>query len=641
MTTAVSAVSDDELALGSSSGSRTAFEALYERHHRGVYDLACRMLRDEDAAADVVQTTFTNAWVNLQKRRVSGNVRAWLYAIARNAAINELRRGRRRVPLDESIDSQRVPYADLDRDRMPDPEQALLDNEVAQLVWDSAAALNPREYSLLDLHLRRGFTAEEMAGSLGMTRGNVHTMLFRLRRSLEESVTGLLLARRGRDDCPELDALLANRDSAILTVETRRLIANHLEGCARCQESRRRFVSPAEIFAGLALIPMPETSRIAIWQAIAGAVAAGGAGLGLVTHGAQEGVRWLLQGLRNVYAIAAGSAAVAVVVIVAAILLSSGGGVEDPSDVRSSTHEIGVPSTERVVVVTWTPQDVDGYSVSWSRAEEALPDTLRDLPGDASRAQSAALADGSWYFHLRTEDGGKWTSTVHLGPFVIRGKPAATPAPSPTPRVERPSPSPAVAAAAQAPAGQAPAGTPTAAPVTAPPPAVVAPAPAPTSVPAPAPTPSPVPQPVVLTAIIDIKPGEGENSVNSNGRQVIGVALISTESLSATQVNVATVLFAGAPAIRSAMRDVNADGTADLVMHFESEATSLNGQGSAACLEGQTLQGARFFGCDSIKSLGPGIVLAGAGGGTATRLLLMVPVLMAALATLRRVVASG
>ena len=67
MTTAVSAVSDDELALGSSSGSRTAFEALYERHYRGVYDLACRMLRDEDAAADVVQTTFTNAWVKSSK----------------------------------------------------------------------------------------------------------------------------------------------------------------------------------------------------------------------------------------------------------------------------------------------------------------------------------------------------------------------------------------------------------------------------------------------------------------------------------------------------------------------------------------------------------------------------------------------
>jgi hypothetical protein len=145
----------------------------------------------------------------------------------------------------------------------------------------------------------------------------------------------------------------------------------------------------------------------------------------------------------------------------------------------------------------------------------------------------------------------------------------------------------------------------------------------------------------LLTAVIDIKPGEGGNSVNSNGRQLIGVALISTQLLTATEVNVPTVRFAGAPPVRSAMRDVNADGTADLVMHFESEATSLNGQGSSACLEGQTLQGARFFGCDSVKPLGPGIVLAGAGGGLAPRLLLTVPVLMAALATLRRLVASG
>ena len=86
--TLTAALTDEDLALKASSGDKDAFGALYERHYRGVYDLVVRMVREHDLAVDVVQNSFLNAWTNLQKRTVTGNIKAWLYTIARNSAIS-------------------------------------------------------------------------------------------------------------------------------------------------------------------------------------------------------------------------------------------------------------------------------------------------------------------------------------------------------------------------------------------------------------------------------------------------------------------------------------------------------------------------------------------------------------------------
>ena len=81
---------------------------------------------------------------------------------------------------------------------------------------------------------------------------------------------------------------------------------------------------------------------------------------------------------------------------------------------------IGVPTDVNVIELTWSRQDdVRAYSVEWADAA-ALPDTDPDLPGDATGASSPALSAGSWYFSMRTQGtSGEWTSTVHVGPFIV------------------------------------------------------------------------------------------------------------------------------------------------------------------------------------------------------------------------------
>jgi hypothetical protein len=96
-----------------------------------------------------------------------------------------------------------------------------------------------------------------------------------------------------------------------------------------------------------------------------------------------------------------------------------GKGVHDPTSVHSTSHSVEHGSSNPDVEVAWSPSpDASGYSVSWS-AEPETPDKAVDLPG-AATGTTGHLKPGTSWFNLRTlGKNGRWTSTVHLGPFLI------------------------------------------------------------------------------------------------------------------------------------------------------------------------------------------------------------------------------
>ncbi len=427
------APSDEELANRAIARDRDAFATLYERHFQGVYDFAVRTVGNTDLASDVVQSAFVKAWEALQTGEPPRHFKAWIYAIARNTAIDELRRRKRFVSTEgsESGEDAGLRFAVVDVSRLTDPQLAAQDREIVELVWGAAAALSPREYALLDMHLRQSLSADEVAEALGVAKGNVYTMLSRLRNSLEESVTSTLLARRGRRACAELDTLLAGHEGTELTLDLRRTVQRHLHDCPRCQESKRRYVSPAAIFAAIAPLAVTATLQESLWQGIQGRLdGAGGSGAASV-----QGVpalrplrrpgRWWDSATTVSKVAVIGVAAGAAAGLFAAILLvTSGGGsiaLEDPRDVRSTSHAIGSQSSENVITIVWPRHaGATAYAILWSGAPRDLPEPEADLSGDATGTASPRLPPGEWYFHLRTRGGnGEWTSTVHLGPFVI------------------------------------------------------------------------------------------------------------------------------------------------------------------------------------------------------------------------------
>jgi hypothetical protein len=96
----------------------------------------------------------------------------------------------------------------------------------------------------------------------------------------------------------------------------------------------------------------------------------------------------------------------------------------DPTVTGSSPAKNAWTKTNTVKVdfsgATDNLSGVDGFSVSWTNSPLSVPNKVKDLGPGAVSATSPALADGTWYFHLRTVDkAGNWTNTVHYGPFKI------------------------------------------------------------------------------------------------------------------------------------------------------------------------------------------------------------------------------
>jgi len=103
----------------------------------------------------------------------------------------------------------------------------------------------------------------------------------------------------------------------------------------------------------------------------------------------------------------------------------------DPTDVDSTSHTTSVSNNDDTIDMAWTvagaapgatdaTSGVDGYSYELTAGATDVPDDTKDLEETETGVTSGALADNSWYFHLRTVDNtGNWTSTVHAGPFII------------------------------------------------------------------------------------------------------------------------------------------------------------------------------------------------------------------------------
>ena len=230
--------SDQQLAAQAAAGSRDAFAALYKRYFQDIYDYAARVSRNQDVAADVVQSTFVKAWRQLEERKTPDNIKAWLFTVAHNAAIDELRYNNRLVSPTEDTGEMDQPYnyTLVDSSKLSNPQAVLEDQELVDLVWQSATALPPKDYSLLDLHVRQGLSPDELAENLGASKGAIYTKLSRLRDALGEAVVSSLLLRRGRKDCPDLNALLSELQATELTrkqlaIVTRRLFFHNKIAC--------------------------------------------------------------------------------------------------------------------------------------------------------------------------------------------------------------------------------------------------------------------------------------------------------------------------------------------------------------------------------------------------------------------------
>jgi len=158
--------------------SAGSFDALYRESARDLYAYVRTLLGDDAAAEDVTALAFERAYrrrATFDARR--GSQRGWLFGIARNAALDELRRRRRTAPL----------VGDLPDERAPAPEEEA-DLAVRRTTVRAAlAALSPRDRELVALKFHGGLTNAELAAVLGTSQSNAGTRLHRAVAKLREA----------------------------------------------------------------------------------------------------------------------------------------------------------------------------------------------------------------------------------------------------------------------------------------------------------------------------------------------------------------------------------------------------------------------------------------------------------------------
>lgn len=229
------------------NGDRLGLATLYDAYAAQLYGFSWSLLRDRDAAADVLQDTFVIVNARLHQLRDPDKLKPWLYAIVRHECLRVIKSRTRTMPLDEAGD-----MADESVDLVAEAHE----RELRRLVWDAANGLNTGEREVLELNVRHGLEGQDLALALGVSVNHAHTRLSRAREQMDRSLTALILARSGTQDCDELAGMLGDWDGQ-LTPLLRKRISRHVDQCDTCGERKRREVRASALLAMLPLAVLP------------------------------------------------------------------------------------------------------------------------------------------------------------------------------------------------------------------------------------------------------------------------------------------------------------------------------------------------------------------------------------------------
>ena len=155
------------------------FEALYRGSRDDVFAYVATLLHDRAAAEDVTAQAFERAYRkqrSFDSRR--GGERAWLFGIARNAALDELRRRKRHAALAADPPDASAPAPD-------DAADAALQRAAVRAALATLAA---RDREVIALRFHAGLDTAELATVLGVSRSNAGTLLHRAMTKLREAI---------------------------------------------------------------------------------------------------------------------------------------------------------------------------------------------------------------------------------------------------------------------------------------------------------------------------------------------------------------------------------------------------------------------------------------------------------------------
>ena len=186
---------DQEIVEAVLAGEQHRFAELVGRYQGPIVNYVYRMLGNYDDAVDLSQDVFLKSYSALHSYRPQYPFTAWLFRIARNAAIDEIRRRRLTlVPLDAPVETEE---GTMGREVAADeagPEQVFLDDEFRDHLEDAIAQLPEKYREPLVLRHAADMSYDEIAEALELPLGTVKTRIFRARKALRTGLGDVLEA---------------------------------------------------------------------------------------------------------------------------------------------------------------------------------------------------------------------------------------------------------------------------------------------------------------------------------------------------------------------------------------------------------------------------------------------------------------
>ncbi len=190
--------SDWDLMRRTAEGDMAAFKQLVERHQRGVINLAHRFLDNREEAEDAAQEVFLRVLKAASKYRPEAMFTTWLYRIAANMCLNELRRRKRvqEVSLESSdqYDEKRS-GAGIVAPEETRPDMNMEREERNRIIQESLDTLPPNQRMAVILRRFEDLSYEEIAEVLHVSVSSVESLLFRAKQTLRKKLSPYVYER--------------------------------------------------------------------------------------------------------------------------------------------------------------------------------------------------------------------------------------------------------------------------------------------------------------------------------------------------------------------------------------------------------------------------------------------------------------
>ncbi|GAC1388324.1 MAG: sigma-70 family RNA polymerase sigma factor [Ktedonobacteraceae bacterium] len=191
-------ISDMVLAQQALSGDQNAFELLVRRYSTPLFNFICHFLGDYDQACDVLQQVFLRFYTSLPNLEIGQPFKPWLFQVARNCCVDELRRRKRYAihfsQLETENNEGEMTYLGDMADSGPLPEEIVERYDLQRVLQTAIQSLPPKFRDVVTLRYLAQLSFSEIGKTLHMPEATAKTYFHRAKVLLRKTLTSQIAA---------------------------------------------------------------------------------------------------------------------------------------------------------------------------------------------------------------------------------------------------------------------------------------------------------------------------------------------------------------------------------------------------------------------------------------------------------------